>query len=513
MKEQILSNLNNPGVLEKLYRGNKTLFRKEFSAIYLSIQGQQQGQTKSQQQGLSVVDFWHERLKFPDEEIQSVKANITPNNIALKDTIGERTAIGIDDIKWGSRSDMVLVVVLILVAGLIAKIPAIFGINEEFFNSRNVGFIIFPALTAFFVFKNGLSKIHIGVISLFTLIALVFINSLPDVKESDTLVLSSIHILLLLWAILGFAFTGGLSIKLSDIFNYDKRVKIQPVLINEPITSNQEITCNSPEINVGTALNIHSVDNTNASRNSPLEFLKYNGDLIVMSTLILIGGGIMSAITIGLFDLIGLNIEGVYFDYVAIFGLAAAPIVATYIIRTNPQLVGKVSPLIAKIFSPLVLIMLVIYIAAIIFSGKDPYNDRDFLIIFNTLLVGVMALIFFSLAGISENSKSRFEIWVLTLLSAVTIAVNAIALSAILYRIFEWGLSPNRAAVIGLNTLIFINLIIVTLSFVKVIRGGIQHSSKHGYREISDVCKAITGFIPLYILWAAIVTFLFPFIF
>lgn len=415
----------------------------------------------------------------------------------------ENSSASIDDIKWGNKSDIVLVVVLVLVAGLIAKIPAFFGINEEFFYSRNVGFIIFPALTAFFVFKNEVSKIHIGVISLFTLIALVFINSLPDVKESDTLVLSSIHILLLLWAVLGFAFTGDLSIKFSDIFHYNKRVKKQPLFINEPITSNHEITCNSP----------HSVDNINASNNSPLEFLKYNGDLIVMTTLILIAGGIMSAITIGLFGLIEFNIEGVYFDYVAIFGLAAAPIVGTYIIRTNPQLVGKVSPLIAKIFSPLVLIMLVIYILAIIFSDKDPYNDREFLIIFNALLVGVMALIFFSLAGISENSKSCFEIWVLTLLSIVTIAVNAIALSAIIYRIFEWGLSPNRAAVIGLNTLIFINLIIVTLRFVKVIRGGIQHSSKNGYIEISDVGKAITGFIPLYILWAAIVTFLFPFIF
>lgn len=425
----------------------------------------------------------------------------------------ENASASIDDIKWGSKNDIVLVVVLVLVAGLIAKIPAILGINEEFFYSRNVGFIIFPALTAFFVFKNGLSKIHIGVISLFTLIALVFINSLPDVKESDTLVLSSIHILLLLWAILGFAFTGGLSIKLSDIFNYNKRVKIQPVLINEPITSNQEITCNSPEINVGTALNTHSVDNTSASNNSPLEFLKYNGDLIVMTTLIVIAGGIMSAITIGLFDLIGLNIEGVYFDYVAIFGLAASPIVGTYIIRTNPQLVGKVSPLIARIFSPLVLIMLVIFLLAIAISGKTPYNDREFLIIFNALLVGVMSIIFFSVSGRSGYSAGRFEIWILTLLSAVTVLVNAVALSAILYRIFEWGITPNRAAVIGLNTLIFINLIIVTLNFVKIIRGGIQHNSKHGFTEISDVGKAITGFIPIYVIWAAIVTFLFPFIF
>src|SRR4028118_2180255 len=96
-----------------------------------------------------------------------------------------------------------------------------------------------------------------------------------------------------------------------------------------------------------------------------------------MTGLILISGAILTGITIGLFSLIGFNIEKVYFDYVGIFGLAAAPVVGTYLTQTNPQLVGKVSPVIAKIFSPLVLVMLVVYLTAIIYSGKDPYNDRE----------------------------------------------------------------------------------------------------------------------------------------
>ncbi len=99
-----------------------------------------------------------------------------------------------------------------------------------------------------------------------------------------------------------------------------------------------------------------------------------------MTTLILIAGAILTGVTIGLFSLIGFKIEKFYFDYVVIFGLPAAPILGTYLIETNPQLVGKVSPVIAKIFSPLVLVMLVVYLIAIIYSGKDPYNDREFLL-------------------------------------------------------------------------------------------------------------------------------------
>src|SRR5690606_32941994 len=130
-----------------------------------------------------------------------------------------------------------------------------------------------------------------------------------------------------------------------------------------------------------------------------LGFLKYNGDLIVITTLIMIAGGIMSGVTIGLFSLIGFDNKEFYIENIVFFVLPAAPIIGTYLAQTNPQLVGKVSPVIAKIFSPLVLVMLVIYLIAMIYSGKNLYNDREFLLIFNALLIGVLAIIFFSVAG------------------------------------------------------------------------------------------------------------------
>lgn len=339
-----------------------------------------------------------------------------------------------------------------LAAGVIAKLPAFLHIDEEFFYRRNIGFIIFPALSAYFAWKNKLSTGKIAFIAGATLVGLIFINSLPDVKKSDTLILSCVHLVLVLWSILGFAFVG-------EARNNDEK---------------------------------------------RLGYLRYNGDLIVMTTLILIAGAIMTGVTLGLFELIGFKIERLYFDYVGIFGLAAAPIVGTYLTQTNPQLVGKVSPVIAKIFSPLVLVMLVIYLIAIIYSGKDPYNDREFLLIFNALLIGVMAIIFFSVAETSKTNKSQTEIWVLFLLSVVTIIVSGIALSAILFRISEWGITPNRAAVLGGNVLILINLFLVTAQLLRVL-------SKKA--DITGVGKAIAFYLPIYCLWAIIVAFIFPLIF
>jgi hypothetical protein len=410
MKDEIRTHINDPKQLEKMYRTNKVPFKQEFNALYPELKGN------------TLADFWNERLNYESDEIN-----------------------------WGTSRELLFVLIGSLLAGIIAKLPAFLSIDEDFFYPRNIGFIIFPVLSAYFAWKNKLSTSKIAFIAGSTLVGLIFINSLPNVKKSDTLVLSCIHLLLFLWSLLGFAFV-------SEKKNYEKR----------------------------------------------LSFLKYNGDLIVMTTLILIAGAIMTGMTIGLFSLIGFKIEKFYFDYVGIFGLAAAPIVGTYLTQTNPQLVGKVSPVIAKIFSPLVLVILVIYLVAIVYSGKDPYNDREFLLIFNALLIGVMAIIFFSVAEASKTTKSQNEIWILFLLSVVTIIVNGVALSAILFRISEWGATPNRVAVLGGNVLILINLLLVTSQLFRVL-------SKKADKIV--VGNVIAFYLPIYCLWTIIVTFIFPLIF
>ncbi len=411
MKDQILGHLNHPGELEKLYRSNKSLFRREFNSLYPEIQGSQ------------FAVFWNERLNY------------------------ER-----DEINWANRRELMFVIVAVIIAGLTAKLPYFLHLDEENFYTRNAGFIIFPALSAYFAWKNKLSTGKIAIVAGLALVGLLFINWLPDVKKSDTLMLSCMHMAFFLWSLLGFAFVGGKD------SNGEKR----------------------------------------------LAWLCFNGDLVAMSALIAIAGFILFGVTAGLFSLIGFNVEKLYQHLLLPFGLPAVPILGTYLTQTNPNLVGKVSPVIAKIFCPLVLGMLIIYLVAIVVTGKDLYNDRDFLIVFNALLIGVMAIIFFSVAESSKTTNSKMEIWTLTLLSTATIIVNGFALSAILFRISEWGLTANRAAVLGSNVLILINLLLVTVLLFRVV---IRKN------DITEVGKVITCYLPVYFIWSTIVTFLFPFLF
>lgn len=284
------------------------------------------------------------------------------------------------------------------------------------------------------------------------LISALFINFLPNNPQSNTLILACIHLPLFLWIVLGFIYVSD------NQKNYQRR----------------------------------------------LDFLRYNGDLIVMTTIILIAGALFSAITLGLFTLIDVRAKEFYIQYIAILGIAASPIVGTYLVETNPHLVNKVSPVIAKIFTPIVLVALVFYLIAMIFTGNNPYNNREFLLVFNILLVGVMAIIFFSITEISRSSESKLNTLMIFALSIVTIIVNSIALSAILFRISEWGITPNRLAVLGSNILILTNLLIVAFKLSKTIKDN---------NEIKSVKIGMVSFLPIYGLWTVLVTFVFPIIF
>ena len=411
MKDEIINHINDPAALEKLYRSNKSLFKESLLEVSKEVESN------------PAIEFWKARLSYESNSIS-----------------------------WGVKNELIYVVIGCFMAGLIAKLPDIFSISKDFYFLRNIGFIVFPVLISYFAWINKLSRQVIGFFAGFISICIIYINSLPNNHESDTLTLACIHLPLLLWVVLGISFAG------------EKYKNINP----------------------------------------RLEFLRFNGEAAVMCAVIGIAGALLTAITFGLFELIGINMEPIFEKYIIVFGLPSIPILAAFLTQTNPQLVNKVTPIIAKLFSPAVLIMLTAYLIAIFYTGKDPYNDREFLLIFNILLIGVMALIFFSIAEHSVKGKISLDIWVLMLLSLVTIVVNGIALSAILFRISEWGITPNRMAVLGSNILMLVHLLMIALKIFKTIKGKTQDL---------EVGKSIASFIPIYAIWTIIVVFLFPLIF
>ncbi len=353
------------------------------------------------------------------------------------------------------RYDILALLLSAAMAAFLIKLPVWFGFDPDatHFLQRNAIWIAFFGLSLYTILSlkqfNTRKLIYTGVAFL---VPVVYMNLLPVLPFSHTINLAYVHLPLLMWAIFGMVYMDW------DFTSKTKRI----------------------------------------------EYIKYNGELAVLGAIILIAGAALTGITIGLFEVIDIQIENFYMNYIAMMGLVAAPILTAFIVRFFPTISSKVPPIIARIFSPLVLITLIVYLVAMAVSGRNPYLDREFLVIFNVLLVGVMALIVFSVSEAASGSKQRFNELTLFLLSAITLIVNLVALSAIVYRLGEYGFTPNRTAVLGSNLLIFIHLAWIMVDLFKV------NFRKAGIKKVENT---IATFLPIYALWTIIVIFGFPIIF
>lgn len=353
------------------------------------------------------------------------------------------------------KMDVYVLILVCALSGFLIKMPDIFSIDlEKFpFYEKNAALIVLFGLSLYALRTNMVQSWRkIAVTMLAFAIPAIYINLLPTGREADSINLAYLHLPLLMWSIYGMVYIDF------DLKDLAKRIA----------------------------------------------FIRYNGDLAILGAIIMISGGILTGISIGLFSAIDIQAETFYTKYVVIIGLVSAPVVATYIVRNFPSLTNKIAPVIAGIFSPLVLITLVIYLLSIIVSGKDPYNDRDFLLVFNGMLLGVMAIIVFSVSETSSGKRQSLNRWILLILTGVTLIIDLVALSAIFYRMGEYGITPNRMAVLGSNLLIFGNLLQIFIHFIRV---------QLGKSQLDVVERTIARYLPVYATWTFIVAFGFPLFF
>ncbi|OIP01905.1 MAG: hypothetical protein AUJ98_02920 [Bacteroidetes bacterium CG2_30_33_31] len=411
MEQSIIENIDNPQMLEKLYRENKQEFSKYFNKIYESYNS-------------DLVNFWKLRLSSEQET-------------------------GFKEI---FKLDLLVVIFISLITWLLVKIPIIFPqIQEETFYIKDLAIIVFNGIILYVFWQNRISnKKNIILYFLTILILLFYVNFLPY-QNSDSAMLAFIHVPLLLWCIFGLSFLSF------DYKNITQRIN----------------------------------------------FIRFNGELLIMSGLILIAGGLLTAITLGLFASIEMDIEKFYFNYVAALGAVASPIISYYLIRLYPNITSKIAPVIARVFTPLVLITLAIYLVSLIFSNNKIIEDRDLLIVFNFMLLAVLALIVFSVAELDKSKEKNIYILILLALALLTIIINSIALIAIIARVAN-GFTPNRTVVLVSNILIFLNLILITRSLY------LSYFKSH---SLDSVEKAVVIYLPIYFLWTIIVIFILPFVF
>jgi hypothetical protein len=348
-----------------------------------------------------------------------------------------------------SWSDVTTVVVLAVMAGTFAKLLMLLDLPESYV-ARNLGFVVFPCLAVFFLLKNRLAKVHVIPIALLMAAAFAWVNVLPAPERSDTLMLAAIHLPFLLWCFTGLAFLSG----------------------------------SSPSLDGRT------------------EYVRFTGEALPHIALIAVCGGVFTGLTFGLFSVLGVDIETWYQDWVLLYGMAGAPIVAAGIVHS--RIGPRIAPILARIFGPLMLAMLAVYLVTMGVLQKSPYTDREFLIIFNAMLVAVLVITTLSIAERPAGGRRSVTDYVNVGLAAAGLTLDLIALSAIVFRLASYGFTPNRIAVLGANLLIFVHLGAVLVRYFRFLRGK---------SPIEEVDRYTARYLTVYAAWAAFITFLFPLIY
>jgi len=355
-----------------------------------------------------------------------------------------------------SRSELLVMMLCAAVAALAIKVPALFGLDisgdDAGFYVRNVSLFALPALAAYFGWQRRLDRRVIGVLALLFAIGAVAANAYPLADDSQSTVLTAIHLPIALWLVVGVTYAGG-------DWRSDRR---------------------------------------------RMDFIRFTGEWLIYFVLIALGGGVLVLFTAGTFDAIGLDAEGFINSWLLPCGAMAAVIVSAWLVEAKQSVIENMAPVLTRVFTPLFAVTLLAFLVAMIWTNEGIDVERDVLILFDLLLVIVLGLLLYAISA--RNPAARpglFDKLQLALVVSALI-IDVMVLLAITGRITEWGFSPNKTAALGENVILLTNLAWSAWLFLGFLRGRMPFARLEHWQ---------TRYLIVYAVWAWTVVLAFPIIF
>jgi hypothetical protein len=357
-----------------------------------------------------------------------------------------------------SRRELPVMVVCAAAAALAIKVPGWFGVDmagdddEAGFYARNISLFALPALAAYFAWQRRVGVRVIGVLAALFILGAVGANAYPLANDSQTIVLTAIHLPLALWLVVGVAYMGG-----------DWR-----------------------------------------SGRRRMDFIRFTGEWLIYCVLIGLGGGVLTAFTVGTFDAIGLNAEGFIESWLLPCGAMAAVIVAAWLVEAKQSVIENMAPVLTRVFTPLFATALLAFLVAIIWTNNGIDVERNALILFDLLLVIVLGLLLYAISARDLTARpGLFDRLQLALVVSALI-IDVIVLLAITGRITEWGFTPNKTAALGENVILLTNLAWSAWLFLGFLRGRLPFARLERWQ---------TRYVTVYAVWAWTVVLAFPLVF
>ena len=363
-----------------------------------------------------------------------------------------------------SRTEVLVVLILAVAAGVAVKIPALFGLplspDKEVppFYFRNASLFVFPLLAIYFMWKRGWNTAGALWIMLPFALGAVFANIYPwrgvvvDTRStgSDTQVLSSLHLPIALWLLaVGVAYVGG------RWFASGRR----------------------------------------------MDFVRFSGELAIYYVLIALGGGVITGFTVMLFSAIDISPEWFVGPWLIPCGAAGAVIIGSWLVEAKQSVIENMAPVLTRLFTPLFTILLLAFLVTMAWTGSPINVKREVLIGFDLLLAVVVGLVLYAASARDPQAPPDFFDGLQLLLVVSALVVDAVALAAIAARITEFGFTPNRVAALGENLILLANLTWTAWLYASFLRRSGSFAALEQWQ---------IAYLPVYAIWAALVVIVFP---
>jgi hypothetical protein len=338
------------------------------------------------------------------------------------------------------------------VAIQLVRLVSQFPEEEPSWLLRNLGLFVLPFLAGYFARRRQLdTRRWVLTAAPFVLVALV-INLYPYREGSATELLVALHLPVVLWFAVAYPYMGG--------------------------------TIGSPE--------------------RRMDFVRFTGEWAIYYVLIALGGGVLLGLTAAILDPIGPDLAERVIEWVLPSGAAGAVIVAGWLVESKQQVVENMAPVLTMVFTPLFAVMLTVAAATYAVSGAAGAFDRELLGVFDALMVVVLGLVLYAMSAREPSRPAGLMDRVQLLAVASALVLDVMVLGAMVARIGDLGFTPNRAAALGLNLVLLVNLAGTAWNSLRFLMG---RSAFHPLERWQ------TSYLPIFALWAAIVVAVLPLLF
>ncbi len=193
-------------------------------------------------------------------------------------------------------------------------------------------------------------------------------------------------------------------------------------------------------------------------------------EALITGGIFLVAGAIFGGLTLGIFAVFGLEFPLSVLRAAAAFGLGVIPVLAVASVydpnvspaQQRPTGLARILRIMTWLLFPAALVVLSFYVIWFIPAYFwRAFNERTVLIVYNATIIAILTLLAATVSA-PDDARERTNERLLRRgafsLSVLTLLLNLYALAAIVTRTLQYGLTPNRHAVLGWNAVTLLML-------------------------------------------------------